>query len=160
MKGKEKCKALKELRQKIAESNDISFAVSECSHKGDCKGTCPKCDAELKYLERELDKKRKLGKSIVLAGLSACLTGVVAGCNDEEENGPWNGSETEISSENTVDYDDGLIETEEPSTQEIHILEGDVYISEESTEAEGDNDTTEEIIELEGDVDYTGEDEE
>ena len=36
MKGKEKCKALKELRQKIAEENDIEFAVSECTHQGDC----------------------------------------------------------------------------------------------------------------------------
>lgn len=158
--GKEKCKALKELRKKIAENNDISFAVSECSHQGDCKGTCPKCDAELKYLERELDKKVKLGKTVVLAGLSACLTGVVAGCNSDDENGPWNGSETEITSENTADYDGGLIESEEPSTQEIIRTEGDVYISEEPTEAEGDNDTTEEIIELEGDVVYTGEDEE
>ena len=54
MRGKEKCKALKEIRRQIAEKNDIEFVVSECKHQGDCKGTCPKCEAEVRYLEREL----------------------------------------------------------------------------------------------------------
>lgn len=79
MKGKEKCKALKEIRQKIAEENDIAYVVSECSHKGECKGTCPKCEAEVRYLERELARKEKLGKTIAVAGvaLSVC-TGLTA----------------------------------------------------------------------------------
>ena len=55
MKGKEKCKALKEIRKQIAENNNIEYVVSECKHKGECKGTCPKCEAEVRYLEKELD---------------------------------------------------------------------------------------------------------
>lgn len=62
MRGKEKCKALKEIRKQIAEKNDIEFAVSECTHKGDCKGTCPKCEAELRYLERQLELKKLWAK--------------------------------------------------------------------------------------------------
>lgn len=31
MKGKEKCRALKELRQQIAKRNDIEIAVHECT---------------------------------------------------------------------------------------------------------------------------------
>ena len=76
MKGKEKCKALKEIRRQIAEKNDIPFAVSQCTHQGDCKGTCPKCESELRYLERELAIRQGLGKAVAIAGISigACAT--------------------------------------------------------------------------------------
>lgn len=76
MKGKEKCRALKEIRRQIAEKNDIPYAVSQCSHQGDCKGTCPKCEAELRYLERELAVRKNLGKAVAIAGISmgACST--------------------------------------------------------------------------------------
>lgn len=70
MKGKEKCKALKEIRRQIAEKNDIPFAVSQCTHQGDCKGTCPKCESELRYLERELAIRQGLGKAVAIAGIS------------------------------------------------------------------------------------------
>ena len=131
MKGKEKCKALKELRQKIADENDIEYAVSECTHQGDCKGTCPKCDAELRYLERELERRTKLGKRVAFAGLSACLAGVVSGCGGEEEPNIWSSFETESTTACPDDnYDGGLIEyTEEPqetTEEEIIELEGDV----------------------------------
>ena len=42
--GKEKCRILKEIRAEIARANDIEWVVSECKHKGNCKGTCPKCE--------------------------------------------------------------------------------------------------------------------
>lgn len=81
MKGKEKCKALKEIRQKIAEQNDIAFAVSECTHQGDCRGTCPKCEAELRYLERQLEIRKNLGKAVVVAGISAGMCAPMVACN-------------------------------------------------------------------------------
>lgn len=81
MKGKEKCKALKEIRQKIAEQNDIAFAVSECTHQGDCRGTCPKCEAELRYLERQLEMRKNLGKAVVVAGISAGMCAPMVACN-------------------------------------------------------------------------------
>ena len=84
MKGKEKCKALKEIRQKIAEQNDIAFAVSECTHQGDCKGTCPKCEAELRYLERQLEIRKNLGKAVVVAGISAGMCAPLTACNPIE----------------------------------------------------------------------------
>ncbi|MCR4687839.1 MAG: hypothetical protein K5659_09735, partial [Lachnospiraceae bacterium] len=70
MKGKEKCKALKEIRKQIAENNNIEYVVSECKHKGECKGTCPKCEAEVRYLEKELEKRRSLGQKVAIAGVS------------------------------------------------------------------------------------------
>ncbi len=72
-KGKKTCKILKEIRKQIAEENDIEFVTSECTYKGDCKGTCPKCEAEVRYLERELEKRQRLGKAAAVAGLSVGL---------------------------------------------------------------------------------------
>ena len=84
MKGKEKCKILKEIRQKIATENDIPFVTSECKHQGDCRGTCPKCEAELLYLENELAKRRMLGKRIAVAGLVASFTLAGTACGFEQ----------------------------------------------------------------------------
>ncbi|MBR0501923.1 MAG: carboxypeptidase-like regulatory domain-containing protein [Paludibacteraceae bacterium] len=72
--GKETCKILKQIRQNIASENDIPLVVEECHYKGECRGTCPRCEAELEYLERELMKRRSMGKKLVLAGLSAGLS--------------------------------------------------------------------------------------
>ena len=69
-KGKQTCKILKEIRKQIAEENDIELVVSECTYQGDCLGTCPKCEAEVRYLERELEKRQRLGKAAVFAGMS------------------------------------------------------------------------------------------
>ena len=81
MKGKERCKILKDIRRQIAESNDIEFITSECKYKGDCLGTCPKCEEELRYLERELEKRQRLGKAVAIAGLAVSITAATAGCD-------------------------------------------------------------------------------
>ena len=80
MNGKSKCKILKDIRRKIAEENDIAYVTSECKYQGDCSGTCPKCEAELRYLEAELAKRKNLGKTVAVAGLAAALVLGSAGC--------------------------------------------------------------------------------
>ena len=55
-KGKEKCEILKAIRTYVAEKYGLDDATTECSHKGDCPGTCPKCDAELADLQRQLEE--------------------------------------------------------------------------------------------------------
>lgn len=60
MNGKRKCNILKSLRQKIAKDNDIPFVSEECTHQGECRGTCPKCDEEVRYLEQELLKREAM----------------------------------------------------------------------------------------------------
>ena len=69
--GKQTCKILKEIRRQIAEANGIEFVTSECRYKGDCLGTCPKCEAEVRYLEQQLRVRSLAGKAIALAGISA-----------------------------------------------------------------------------------------
>ena len=91
MLGKEKCKYLREIRKKIALENDIRLVTDECAYKGECKGTCPKCEAEVRYLENELERKRKIGKIVTIAGLS--LAGLTSGtflasCGEEEGDVP------------------------------------------------------------------------
>ena len=55
--GKEKCEILKTIRTYVAEKYGLEYATTECSHKGDCPGTCPKCDAELADLQRQLEEQ-------------------------------------------------------------------------------------------------------
>ena len=80
MSGKSKCKILKDIRKKIAEDNDIAYVTSECKYQGECSGTCPKCEAELRYLEEELNKRKNLGKSVAVAGIAASLVVGSTGC--------------------------------------------------------------------------------
>ena len=80
MKGKNKCKILKEIRQKIADENDIPYVTRECTYQGDCLGTCPKCEAELRYLEQELEKRRSLGKTVAVAAVAASLSLSLTAC--------------------------------------------------------------------------------
>ena len=63
--GKTTCKVLKEVRRKIADANGIPLQERECTHTGDCAGTCPYCESEVRYLERELSKRKSLGKALV-----------------------------------------------------------------------------------------------
>lgn len=80
MNGKNKCKILKDIRRQIAQDNDIEYVTSECKYQGDCSGTCPKCEAELRYLEQELEKRQKAGKAIAVAGIAAALMVGSTGC--------------------------------------------------------------------------------
>ena len=66
MLGKQKCKILKEIRQKIADENDIPYVTRECTHQGNCSGTCPRCESELRYLENQLQIRSSLGKKIAV----------------------------------------------------------------------------------------------
>ena len=68
--GKRTCKILKEIRKRIAEENDIEFITSECTYRGNCAGTCPKCEAEVQYLCEQLDARRQMGKAVMLTGIS------------------------------------------------------------------------------------------
>lgn len=81
MNGKSKCKILKDIRRRIAQDNNIEYVTSECKYQGDCSGTCPKCESELRYLEQELEKRQKTGKAIAVAGIAAALMVGSTGCS-------------------------------------------------------------------------------
>ena len=83
MNGKNKCKILKEIRRRIAEKNDIAYVTSECKHQGNCLGTCPKCEAEVRYLEEQLAARKRAGYAVALTGLALTLTAATASCTPE-----------------------------------------------------------------------------
>ena len=76
-KGKSTCKLLKDIRQQIADANGISYLTKECHHKGDCAGTCPACEEEIRYLERELKARKGNGFGMKVAGIAAGICATV-----------------------------------------------------------------------------------
>ena len=72
--GKQTCKILKEIRRQIAEANDIEFITSECQYLGDCLGTCPKCEAEVRSLEQQLLNRQRSGLNVKIVGVSLGLS--------------------------------------------------------------------------------------
>ena len=77
VKGKSTCKLLKSIRQQIADANGISYQPKECQHKGDCAGTCPACEEEIRYLERELKARKGNGFGMKVAGIAAGICATV-----------------------------------------------------------------------------------
>lgn len=76
--GKKKCDLLKSVRKRIAEENGIPYEPTLCSYTGECKGTCPKCEAELRYLDRELSVRKRMGNSVKIVGLATGLAAMTA----------------------------------------------------------------------------------
>ena len=76
-KGKSTCKLLKDIRQQIADANGISYQPKECHHEGDCAGTCPACEEEIRYLERELKVRKGNGFGMKVAGIAAGICATV-----------------------------------------------------------------------------------
>ena len=72
-KGKDICKALKEVRQQIADANNIRYQPCECHHKGDCSGTCPACEQEIRYIENQLKERSHKGINTKVIGIAASI---------------------------------------------------------------------------------------
>lgn len=68
--GKKICYVLRQVRQQIAAANGIEYSPHECLHVGECRGTCPACEAEMRYLERSLMDKYGNGFASRVAGMT------------------------------------------------------------------------------------------
>ena len=80
-KGKSICNVLKTIRKQVADANEIKYEPRECHHEGECRGTCPACEAEVRYIEQQLNIRRQLGKAVVVMGISAGLVGLTSCTN-------------------------------------------------------------------------------
>ena len=149
MMGKEKCRILKEIRQRIADENDIPWVTQECTHKGSCRGTCPKCESELRELERQLAARQALGKRVAVAALCAGMAFSAAGCGPLDGPGPTAGEPEPLPTHHTPapaatpDPDEWVLEGEVPYNE----LEGYLPYTEPPEVVEGET-------ELLGDVAY------
>ena len=131
MTGKDKCKMLREIRRRIAEENDIELITKDCTYQGACRGTCPKCEAELRYLEQKLERRRSLGLRVSVAALAVGMTVSMAGCVPVGEQLEGD-VPSEVTPEPTEYVGNGVkpVKPEKPlkpwQTPEIDQLEGDV----------------------------------
>lgn len=78
MDGKQCCKTLKAVRKKVADENGIPYEPIECTHEGYCRGTCPACEAEVRYIEQQLDLRRLAGKTVKIVGLASSMLALSA----------------------------------------------------------------------------------
>ena len=153
--GKNKCRILKEIRQKIADENDIPYVTHECRFKGDCSGTCPRCESELRYLEKQLAARAAAGKRVAIAALCAGMTFGMAGCSSPFSSG---GSDKIADSSGYIESTD--------SGGDVYVTTGEVAPPEDGPEAGTtvpDENTQKtgttaapEVIELSGDVAFPG----
>ena len=116
-KGKRTCNVLKAVRLQIAKANEIKYEPHECHHEGPCAGTCPACEAEVKYLEQQLVIRRMLGKAVVLTGIAASMTSLTACGQNKVPKGCENDSTiTELAGDVAVD---GYMEEPESEVEEV-----------------------------------------
>ena len=80
--GKSICSVLKTIRKQVADANKIKYEPRECHYEGECRGTCPACEAEVRYIEQQLDIRRQLGKAVAVVGISAGLS-ALSGCGEK-----------------------------------------------------------------------------
>lgn len=102
-KGKSTCKVLKDIRQKIADENGIRYVPKECNFKGECKGTCPACEAEIRYLEDELRRKQRNGFAVKIGGIAAGLCAMVVPAQVEAQNINKDSLKTSVPQVNALD---------------------------------------------------------
>ena len=79
--GRNICNTLKAIRKLIADANNIDYSPEECHFKGECNGTCPKCEQDVRTLEYKLRLQQMAGKAIKVAGVATGLIAITA-CSD------------------------------------------------------------------------------
>ena len=79
--GRYICNTLKAIRKQIADANGIDYSPEECHFNGECKGTCPKCEQDVRDLEYELRRRQIAGKAIKVVGIAVGLVALTA-CSD------------------------------------------------------------------------------
>lgn len=118
--NKVKCERLKQIRKQLADRIGVDLHQSECTYRGECKGTCPKCAHEEKQLNQAL-----AAKGMLVAGLATLSLGL-AGCGNQ-----YGDLEGEIETIGSEAESSEMISTEstditEEGTEEVIELEGDV----------------------------------
>ena len=78
---KEKCKQLMKIRKIMADKLSIDLHQRECTFKGKCFGTCPKCKQEEEILNKAILQRT------VAAGVATTMGVSMVGCsiNNKEE---------------------------------------------------------------------------
>ncbi len=73
MKGKQVCSYLKSVRREVAAANGIDLEIPDCTFEGECPGTCPRCEAEVRQLEQALSQRQRLSQKVAIVGVAMGL---------------------------------------------------------------------------------------
>ena len=73
MKGKQICSYLKSVRREVAAANGIDLEIPDCTFEGECPGTCPRCEAEVRQLEQALSQRQSLSQKVAFVGVAMGL---------------------------------------------------------------------------------------
>ena len=96
--GKSVCNTLKQIRLDVARVNGIDYVPAPCNHKGDCAGTCPACESEVEYLEKEIARRHSLGKAVLIAGIGlTSLTAMAGNASSTATTVSSNGIQSQVS---------------------------------------------------------------
>ena len=106
-KGKHTCETLKSIRKQIADANDIPYEPRVCTHKGDCMGTCPACESEMRYIENQLNIRKMAGKAVKIVGLATVMTmaSSVAASSETEISNDFKQEESVASNKSILEND-------------------------------------------------------
>ena len=118
MDNKERCRILKEIRKETAEKIGVELNQTECTYKGECSGTCPKCRQEEEKLNKAL-----LGGKVAAVALASSLA--LSGCASDTLSGNVEVVETE-STEDTCNTDITEGSGVELHQEGVETLSGDV----------------------------------
>lgn len=94
--GKSVCNTLKQIRLDVARANGIDYVPAPCTHKGDCAGTCPACESEVEYLEKEISRRHSLGKAVLIAGIGLTSLTAVASTSSNTASASSNGIQSQV----------------------------------------------------------------
>jgi TonB family protein len=94
--GKSVCNTLKQIRLDVARANGIDYVPAPCTHKGDCAGTCPACESEVEYLEKEISRRHSLGKAVLIAGIGLTSLTAMASTSSNTSLASSNGIQSQV----------------------------------------------------------------
>ena len=80
--GHDKCDKLREIRKMVAEANGIDYEPRQCTNLNPCKGTCPVCESEVRYIERRLREKTEAGEEVYLRGIAENVFSGISAFNE------------------------------------------------------------------------------
>ena len=94
--GKSLCNTLKQIRLDVARANGIDYVPAPCNHKGDCAGTCPACESEVQYLEKDISRRHSLGKAVLIAGIGLTSLTAMASASSNAATASSNGIQSQV----------------------------------------------------------------
>ena len=119
--GKNRCEFLKEVRRRIAHENNIPLQQRECTYGGECSGTCPFCETEVQYLEKEIYRRRALGKAVTVAGIALSSLAIGACDTPSHVTPPSGNASGHIGTQIVITQDSSKISSQRTEYEERYI---------------------------------------